>query len=147
MSNHLGLSDMTVSEAEKSVPRGPGGKFMPGHHIGRPRGSKNSINSSVLDALGNLTSNAVAVLREKLIEKDLKAAFFVLTRFLPAERLIAADSTDAMAWADALAAGEITPTEAGKAASALKVIADTDEVRMLRDRLDEIEALIAATRK
>jgi hypothetical protein len=71
---------------------------------------------------------------------------FVLTRFLPDSRVIDMPSSEPSAWADAMAAGEITVGEAGKAAQALKVIADTQEVKELRHRLDELETLISAAR-
>jgi hypothetical protein len=136
-----------LSEPINSVERGPGGKFLPGHRLGRPRGSKNRLNADVLDALGDLSSHALAVLKEKLGQHDLKAALYILDRFLPSERSVAVGSTDPAAVADALADGLLTPTEAGKAASAIATLANVAEVKELRDRLDEIEALIAAGRK
>jgi len=87
------------------------------------------------------------VLKEKLGQHDLKAALYILDRFLPSERSVAVGSTDPAAVADALADGLLTPTEAGKAASAIATLANVAEVKELRDRLDEIEALIAAGRK
>ena len=46
-----------------------------------------------------------------------------------------------------MADGSITVSEAGKAAQALKTIADAGEVKELRARLDEIESLITAAKK
>lgn len=141
------MTNPTLTEAEKSVPRGPGGKFLPGHGMGRPRGSRNALNAQVLDALGDLTSHALGVLKEKLGQNDLKAACYIIDRFAPSERSPALGSTDPAAVADAVADGLLTPSEAGKIAATLKVIADANEVKELRARLDEIEALIAAGRK
>ena len=121
----------------------PNGTFGPGNS-GRPKGSKSAFNKQVLDALGDLTSHAMAVLKERLNQNDLKAATFILQRYLPEHRLTDVGSTDPTAWADAMADGSITVSEAGKAAQALKSLADAGEVKELRARLDEIETLITA---
>lgn len=127
--------------------RGPDGRFGTGNAFGgRKVGAKGKFNASALDNLGNLVGPSFAVLKDKLAAGDLKAAMFVLTRFLPDSRVIDMPSGEPSAWADAMAAGEITVGEAGKAAQALKVIADASEVRELRARLDELETLISAAR-
>tara|TARA_R110000772_G_scaffold22737_6_gene61300 strand:+ start:552 stop:1031 length:480 start_codon:yes stop_codon:yes gene_type:complete len=146
-SKFSGIDDMTISKAEKSETRDATGRFVPGHSIGRPKGSKSAFNKQVLAALGDLTSQAMAVLKERLNQNDLKAATFVLARFLPEHRLTDVGSVDPTAWADAMATGEITVSEAGKAAQALKTISDAGEVKELRARLDEIETLITAAKK
>lgn len=138
---------MTLPEAPNSALRGPGGKFLPGHGMGRPKGSRNALNTAVLDNLADLTSGAIAVLRDKLSQGDLRAATYVLDRFTPSERAVALGTTDPASVADALADGLITPGEAAKVAGTLKVIAEAHEVKELRARLDEIETLIAAGRK
>jgi hypothetical protein len=138
---------MTLSEAEKSLERGPGGKFLPGHGMGRPKGSRNKLNTAVLDAIGELTSPAVAVLREQLAQGNPKVAFYVLDRFLPNERSPAIGSTDPGQVADAIAEGHLTPTEASKLAAAMKQLIDADQVKALMARLDEIEGLLNQVRK
>lgn len=146
-SKFSGTEDMTVSKGEESETRDATGRFVPGHSIGRPKGSKSAFNKQVLTALGDLTSQAMAVLKQRLNDNDLKAATFILQRFLPEHRLTDVGSTDPTAWADAMADGSITVSEAGKAAQALKTIADAGEVKELRARLDEIESLITAAKK
>ncbi|WP_103730264.1 hypothetical protein [Novosphingobium sp. HII-3] len=127
--------------------RGPDGRFGAGNSFGgRKVGAKGKFNASALDNLCNLVGPSFAVLKDKIAAGDLKAALFVLTRFLPDTRVIDMPSSEPSAWADAMAAGEITVGEAGKAAQALKVIADTQEVKELRHRLDELETLIGAAR-
>lgn len=139
---------MTPSEAENSgAVRDAKGRLLPGHKMGRPVGSKSQFNRRVLDGLGDLTSQALAVLKEQLGQSNLKAAIFVLQRFLPEHRAIEINSTDPTAWADAMAEGEVTVAEAHKASGALKTLIDASEVRELRERLDELEHLIAESRK
>ncbi|MYL97202.1 hypothetical protein GR702_05380 [Novosphingobium sp. FGD1] len=127
--------------------RDASGRFGPGNSFGgRKLGAKGRFNASAMESLGNLVGPSFTVLKDKLAAGDLKAALFVLTRFLPDSRVIDMPSSEPSAWADAMAAGDITVGEAGKAAQALKVIADTQEVKELRHRLDELEALISAAR-
>jgi hypothetical protein len=136
---------VTVEYRENTDGRDARGRFGPGN-TGRPRGSRNRINKQVLDALGDLSSQAVMVLRENLTQNNLKAAIYVLDRFLPSERSIEIQSTDPQAWSDALADGDLTPGEAAKAAQAMKVLADAAEVREIKAKLDELEAMFAALR-
>ncbi len=138
---------MTLLEAEKSVTHGPGGRFLPGHGIGRPRGSRNSINATVLDALGGLTSQALEVLKSRLDQNCVKSAIYIVDRFAPTERSVALGSTDPSAVADALVDGMLTPSEASKISSTLAAIVVANETTELRARLDEIEAIISAGRQ
>ena len=127
--------------------RGPDGRFGAGNSFGgRKLGAKGRFNASAMVNMGDLVGPSLTVVKDRLAAGDLKAAIFVLTRFLPDSRLIDMPSSEPSAWADAMAAGEITVGEAGKAAQALKVIADTQEVKELRHRLDELETLIGAAR-
>lgn len=138
---------MAVFEAGKSLERGPGGKFLPGHGMGRPKGSRNKLNAMVLNTLGDLTGPAMNVLRDALAQGNTKIAMYVLDRFLPNERSPAIGSTDPGQVADAIAEGHLTPTEAAKLAGAMKQLVDADEVKMLMARLDSIEALLNTVRK
>lgn len=138
---------MTENSGVQSA-RGPDGRFGTGNAFGgRKVGAKGRFNASAMDGFGDLVGPSITVVKDRLAAGDLKAAIFVLTRFLPDSRLIDMPSGEPSAWADAMAAGEITVTEAGKAAQALKVIADSTEVRELRARLDELETLISAARE
>ncbi|WP_156842823.1 hypothetical protein [Novosphingobium aquimarinum] len=137
---------MTDFDPPNTAPaRLPNGQFGPGNP-GRPKGSRNRLNAQLLDKLGDLTSQSILVLRERLNANDLKAAMYILDRFLPTSRSIEINSTEPNAWADAMAAGDLTVAEGHKAASALKLIADSQEVRDLRARLDDLEQVIAAAK-
>ena len=107
---------------------------------GKPRGARHKFNGMVLDAIGDLTSLSVKVLRDNLEQGNVRAAMYCLDRFLPEHRSIEIQSSEPSAWADALAAGEITPSEAAKAAQALKTFGDATIVVDLQARLDELEA-------
>lgn len=122
------------------------GRFAAGNS-GKPRGATHKLNASVLAALGDLTSEAMAVLKAQLSQGSLRAAQYVLDRYLPSERVVALESVHPDSIADALATGEATPSEAAKMANTFKTVADASEVKDLRARLDEIEALIAASKK
>ena len=122
------------------------GRFAVGNP-GKPKGVKHRLNRDALDHLAGLVSPSFAVLRDHLQQGNLKAAVFVLQRFLPEGRAIEINSTEPMAWADAMAAGEVTVAEAHKASSALKTLIDASEVRELRERLDELEHLIAEAKR
>ncbi|TPG38653.1 hypothetical protein EAH79_16205 [Sphingomonas koreensis] len=126
--------------------RDPLGRFTAGNP-GKPKGATHKMNAAVLAALGDLTSNAMRVLKDQLALGNLKAATYILDRYLPSERVVALESVHPDSIADALAHGEATPSEAAKMAATFKTVADASEVKELRARLDEIESLIAASKK
>ena len=139
------MNTNTLSEAQDSV-RLPNGRFKPGHGIGRPRGSRSKFNKAVLDRLAGLTDKAMTTLERKLDEGDLKAAMFVLARFLPSERVIdlPAEPNDI---ADALNQGDLSPVEIGRLSLAVRSLKEAAGVDEMRARLDEIEALLLSQRK
>jgi hypothetical protein len=120
------------------------GRFAPGNP-GKPKGAKHRFNAEVLERLGGLTSKAFATLERKLDEGELKAATFVLSRFLPSERVIELGG-DPNGIADAAAEGELTPTEMNRVAQAVKTIKEASGIDEMRSRLDEIEALLVQRR-
>lgn len=130
--------DRSEPVAPITVPRLPNGQFGPGNP-GKPKGARNKINRQMLEAVGDLTSLSVKVLRDALNEGNVKAAFYVLDRFLPEHRSIELQSPEPSAWADALANGDVTPSEAARAAQALKTINDATISVDLAARLDELE--------
>lgn len=133
---------MPVEEAKKSE-RDGGGRFMPGHGMGRPKGSRNKLNAAVLDQLADLTSPAVAILRKHINEGSLKAATYVIDRFTSPERHVAIGTTDPNAVADALAEGLITPSEGARIAGSLKTLREASDLAELRAKMDDLEELIA----
>jgi hypothetical protein len=52
-----------------------------------------------------------------------------------------------MAWADAMAEGEISPTEAATAAQALVRLSEVAEIEELRRRIDELETALPARQR
>lgn len=138
-----------VNVPESTDGRDATGKWTSGPgNRGRPLGAKGKLLAGVHKSMTDLTGPALSVIKYHIVEeKSLKAALWLMEKFTPQERLIDVGSTSAMDWADAMAEGVITISEAQRAASALKVIADTDEVRILRDRIDEIEHLLSSVRK
>ena len=122
------------------------GRFTVGNP-GKPKGARHRLNQSALEHLAGLVSPSFVVLRDHLAQGNLKAAVFVLQRFLPEHRTIETNSTEPMAWADAMAAGDVTVAEAHKASGALKALIDASEVRELRERLDELEQAIAEAKR
>jgi hypothetical protein len=140
---HQSLSD-AQSSAAPAPARDAMGRLLPGHGMGRPKGSKSRHNATVLAALGDLSGQAVQVLRDKLAEGDSKVAMFILARFTPSERIAdvaGASPEDILA---AIAEGAVTPGEANRLANAIKTAKDAAGVDEMRARLDEIEALLVA---
>lgn len=121
------------------------GRFTRGNP-GKPAGAKHRFNKEVLERLGGLTTKAMETLERKLDEGDLKAATFVLARFLPSERTIELGTSDPNGIADAAAEGELTPTEANRLAQAINTLKTAAGVDEMRARLDEIEALLIQRR-
>ncbi len=131
-----------LDEGQNSA-RDNAGRFKPGHGMGRPKGSRNKLNSAVLDQLADLTSPAVAVLRQHLNDGSLKAATYIIDRFTSPERHVAIGTTDPNAVADALAEGLITPSEGARIAGSLKTLKEASDLAELRAKMDELEDLIA----
>lgn len=119
--------------------RGPSGQFLPGQG-GRPRGTKNAISRNALTAVQGLSSLAILKLRERIDLGDMQAIRLCLEFTLPrGGRTIELDTTDPTAWADALAHGDVSPTEAATAAQALVKLNEVAELDELRKRIDELE--------
>jgi hypothetical protein len=135
---------MTLStETERPVSepwRRKDGTFGPGNP-GKPRGATHKFNREVLERLGGLTDKALTTLERKLEEGDLKAATFVISRFSSAERTVDVP-VDPAGLAEAIAAGDVTPTEANRLALALRSLTEAENVENMRARLSEIEAIL-----
>jgi hypothetical protein len=123
------------------------GRWLPGNG-GRKRGSKNKTSLATLKAVQDLSSEAVAQLKERLRAGDMGAIKLILSYTLPnGGRVIELDSTDPHAISDAAMMGEISPDEAARLAQAVKTSGDAAELRELKQQVDELEALIASMRK
>ena len=129
-------------ERQNTESRQSNGRFG-GGNPGRPVGARNRTPSKYALTCEEHTGLAFRVLHDRLLDGDLKAALFVLSRVLPSERLIELPSSEPHAWADAMAEGVISPAEAAKAAQALKTINDATIVVDLQARLDELETRLS----
>lgn len=109
-------------------------------------GAKTKFSNELHDELKAFVPLAKTSLQIHLENGNWRAVEFVLSRFLPVGRLVDLGSTDAMAYADALATGQITFDELNKAASGLKIVADTDAIAGLIVRLEELETLLLERR-
>ncbi len=82
-------------------------------------------------------------LRERIDAGDMQAIRLCLEFTLPrGGRTIDLDTANPMAWADAMAEGEISPTEAATAAQALVRLSEVAEIEELRRRIDELETAL-----
>lgn len=122
--------------------RDAAGRFTssPGNR-GKPAGATHKFNREILARLGGLTDKALATLERRLDEGDLKAATFILSRFSSAERTVDVP-VDPAGLAEAIAAGDVTPTEANRLALALRSLTEAENVENMRARLSEIEAIL-----
>lgn len=141
------MTDQTHNSPSAWAPeRRTDGTFAPGHG-GRPRGTKNAVSRNALAAVQNLSSLAILKLRERLDAGDMQAIRLTLEFTLPrGGRTVELDTTDPTAWADALAHGDVSPTEAATAAQALVRLNEVSEIAELAKRIDEFEQLIAEGR-
>lgn len=117
------------------------GRFKAGNP-GKPKGARSHQAAALRDAMKDELPNAMAALREQLAQGNWKAISWVLDRFIPAERIPALQSTDASDLGRAIVDGELTPSEAQKLAVAFKAVAEADQLRVLMERLDEVERLL-----
>lgn len=141
-----GADTNTETERPKSEPwRRSNGQFGP-NNPGRPPGTKNRINAEMLAGLGDMRGPALAVLKAELEKGNLRAACYVLDRFLPGERAVALDRVDPASVTEALVAGDITAIEATRMANTFKTISDASTVQEIAAKVDELEAWIAQHR-
>lgn len=139
------MTQATLEQAQISGPaRDARGRLLPGHGMGRPVGAKGKAGSGHLARLHERADAAWAVVDERLSQSCPKTALFILQRLLPAERTVEVPGGTARDWAEALAAGDLTAGEAQRAATALRALADTDELKAIKARLDELETILAA---
>ena len=149
-----GQGDLVMSETppiipvdQRSAARDQLGRFGPGNP-GRTPGSKNAVSRAALTAVQNLSSLAVMKLRERIDAGDMQAIRLCLEFTLPrGGRTIDLDTANPMAWADAMAEGEISPTEAATAAQALVRLSEVAEIEELRRRIDELETALPARQR
>ncbi len=137
---------MGVKMTEQIVRR-PNGTFGPGNP-GRVRGSKNKVSLASLKAVQDLSSEAIAKLKERVTAGDMTAIKLVLEYTLPkGGRTVELDSSDPNAIIDAAVMGEISPDEAARLAQATKTASEAAELKDLKRQVEELELLITSLSK
>lgn len=129
--------------------RDPCGRFASGPgNVGRPRGTKNAVSRNALQAVQALSDLAIAKLRERIDLGDMAAIKLCLEYTLPrGGRTVELETTGADDVGEALAAGDLSPEEADKIASAFGKLQNIHQVEELRQRLDELEAAMSERRQ
>lgn len=137
------MANATETNREITEPwRKPNGQFGL-NNPGKPKGAVHRINRETLNAVGEMRGEALAVLKQELANGNLRAACYVLDRFLPSERAVPLDSVHPESVVAALAAGDASPVEAARMANAMKTVSDASAVQELAAKVDELEAWIA----
>lgn len=141
------MSVTPLSDAQNSAhapARDATGKLLPGHTMGRPRGSRNRASKAELERLRYRSEAAWRVIDERLAAGDLKAALWILSRLTPDARVVELDSTSPDDVGEAVASGDLTIGEAMKLSAAVRALRDVEQMDQMKARLDQIEALLAA---
>jgi hypothetical protein len=146
---------MSKSVSENTAPKQRPQAFKPGksgNPAGRPKGSRNKT-TLALEAL--LDGEAEAITRkavEMALDGDTTAMRLVMDRIMPPRRErpimfempkmeTAADAVKASAaLVDAVAAGDITPSEAGELSKLVDGFTRAVELHEIQQRLDKLEA-------
>lgn len=118
------------------------GRFGPGNG-GRMPGSRNKVSSAAMQAIKDMSSEALSALRARIQAGDMQAIAFCLDRILPKGRTVELFSTDPLAISDAVANGDLTTAEAKDLAAALAKLRDLAELDDLKTRIDELERAVA----
>ncbi|MFV1918720.1 hypothetical protein VPH46_04750 [Sphingomonas sp. MJ1 (PH-R8)] len=135
------MSD-ALPKATNSAVRDDAGRLLPGHGMGRPKGSVSKDAAAIRQAVRDRGPAAWAALDKALAEGSWKAISWCLDRLVPAERVPPIGSTDPADLAEAISNGDVTPSEAAKLAVAFRAVAEADQLKQLFARLDEVERLL-----
>lgn len=109
---------------------------------GRPTGSKNRISSDLAKQIRALGPRAVAELSIAIDQQQAWAIQLVIKMVVPS-RLIEMHGSEPIDIRSAFEAGEISADEMKAIASGLEKLASVENIQDLRDRLTELEALLA----
>lgn len=123
--------------------RGSDGRFGPNNR-GKPPGTLNKAGKGEIDRLRARSERVWQVIDQRLAEGCVKTALFLLARMLPDQRVVELESVQPEDVAAAVADGEITIAEAAKLAATVRSLRDVEQMDDMRQRLDSIEALLAA---
>lgn len=128
------------------VGRTANGRFTSGNP-GRPAGAVNARANGVLSDLRDMTPDAVEVVRTAIANGEIKTACWLIERVLPKNRTVALPGSDVSSIIEALTDGSISPDEASLVASALARLKEIDEMDAVKERLQQIEALLRGDSK
>jgi hypothetical protein len=129
---------------------GPGGRFLPGNP-GRPKGSRHKVTLAIESVLEGEAEKLTHKCVEMAMAGDTTAMKLCLERILPARKDRPVQlhipeiegvedlSKATMAILEAVAAGELTPAEAGEVAKLVEAHRRTVETVELEDRLRRVE--------
>ncbi|MEB8389381.1 hypothetical protein OO012_19370 [Rhodobacteraceae bacterium KMM 6894] len=136
---------MTDSSLENSnsrvMQRDANGRLLPGSG-GRPAGSKNLRVNGALTDLRSMSPDAVEVVRTAIANGDVRTATWLLERLLPASRVVELPGSDVQDIINALAAGDISPTEAKTIAHTIAHLKNVSEIDELRAQVDSLGRLL-----
>ena len=123
------------------------GRILPGFG-GRKPGSRNKKSAEAEAAIQDMAGLAVTSLKTLVRRGNWPATKYVLDAVLPAlGRTIELENATPEAILQAVAAGELSPTEFGKLAVGFKAALDASELRALKDQVDELETLMTALKR
>lgn len=129
----------TTANIRLASARQPNGQWAKGN-CGRPLGAVGKVRRERLQRVQDCFDDALAGLREKLLQQDLAAIKIVLDYSLPKGQLVDLETSDLQAIIDAAMNGEISGDEAARLAQSAKLVSDSVAVRELMERLDALEA-------
>lgn len=109
---------------------------------GRPIGSKNKISSELSKQIRALGPKAVAELALAIDQHQSWAVTLVIKMVAPG-RLIEMHGSDPIDIREAFETGEISADEMKAISTGLEKLASVESIQELRNRLDELEAMLA----
>ena len=123
------------------------GRILPGFG-GRKKGTRNKRSAEAEAAIQNMAGLAVTSLKPLVRRGNWPATKYVLDAVLPAlGRTIELENATPDALLQAVAAGELSPTEFGKLSIGFKAAMDASELKELKNQVDELEQLIGALKR
>lgn len=124
------------------IPREPNGYFAKGNP-GRPKGAKGKASKAILEQVKSMGGDAIQALWESVQARERWAVEYVLGKILPANRLIEFEDLTPDDIKAAIIDGDISPDEARTLSTTIARIDDIATINILRERLDELEKMIA----
>lgn len=134
---------MTLNPPTPSAPiRDEKGRLLPGHGMGRPRGSKNVFAADTMRQIKELTPDAITALGKQITRGNMQAIAFVLERVIGRNRMVELDGDKPTDITNALIAGEISTEEALQIATVVEKLMRVEELDAVLNRMDALEKLL-----